>query len=418
MTGLEVALASGLLKVAANKLVSLIASEFAAIMGITKDLSELQDILAEITNWLFTVHDRAIESEPSCQWVIKLKFVAYDIDDLLNEVYIESEKYKIGTNGVKYSIADCFCAKPKLFLFRCKMAHKIKAIKVRFFEIVKQRRDVSTIMNNMPSYQHDQSTKRTYGELSLLSNVEQSKIPIRNLEKDGIISKLLESNGENVWIVSIVGLGGSGKTTLAKHICHDEKIKQHFKDTVFWVHVSQEFDVEKLIAKLFEAIFEKKSDLQAQQHMVRAISSKLSGKKFLLILDDVWHDDLLDWEQFMVHVNCGTPGSKILLTTRDQKVAEAAKSRHIFNLEFLSEDESWDLFLKNSGLVEEDLGSEFIQIGKEVVNKCGGVPLAIKTLGGVLNDRREINTWRAIKESNLWNVDNIKDRVFASLKLS
>ena len=52
------------------------------------------------------------------------------------------------------------------------------------------------------------------------------------------------------------------------------------------------------------------------------------------------------------------------------------------------------------------------------MNKCCGVPLAIKTLGGVLKDRREINTWRAIKESNLWNVDNIKDRVFASLKLS
>jgi hypothetical protein len=60
MTGLEAALASGLLKVAANQLVPLIASEFSIIMGVTKDLSELQDILAEITSWLFTVHDRAI----------------------------------------------------------------------------------------------------------------------------------------------------------------------------------------------------------------------------------------------------------------------------------------------------------------------------------------------------------------------
>lgn len=116
MTGLEAALASGVSKIAANKLVSLIASEFASMMGVTKDLSELQDILAEITSWLFTVRDRAIESEPSCRWVIKLKFVAYDIDDLLNEVYIEAQKYKIGSNGVN-SITDCFCAKPKLFLF-------------------------------------------------------------------------------------------------------------------------------------------------------------------------------------------------------------------------------------------------------------------------------------------------------------
>ncbi|KAJ1266976.1 hypothetical protein BS78_07G021300 [Paspalum vaginatum] len=419
MAGLEAALVSGMLKVAGNKLVPLIASEFSSIMGVTKDLSELQDILAEVTSWLSTVCDRSIERESSCGWVVKLKNIAYDIDDLLYEVFIEAEKHKIGTNGDKRSIADCFCAKPKSFLFRCKIAHKIKSINLRFSAIVKKRNDISTIVNSLPSYQHVGSRKRSNGELSLLSNVEQSKIPIRNLEKDIIISKLIESNeGENGRIVSIVGLGGSGKTTLAKHICHDDQIKQHFKAAIFWVHVSQEFNVEELIGKLFEAVLQRKADLQAPQYMVHAISSRLSGKKFLLVLDDAWHDDRLDWEQFMVHVNCGALGSKILLTTCDGKVAEAAKSGPIFNLAFLSEVESWSLFLDNSGLVEEDLGFDFLQIGKEIVKKCGGVPLAIKTLGGILYDKREINTWRAIRESNLWNVDNIKDRVFASLKLS
>ncbi|CAD6254341.1 unnamed protein product [Miscanthus lutarioriparius] len=264
MTGLEAALASGLLKVVGSKLAPLIASEFASIMGVTKDISELQDILVEITSWLFIVRD-TIESEPSCQWILN---VAYDIDDLLNEVLIEAEKHKMGINGDNCSIADYFCAKPKSFLFRRKVAHKIKAIKQRFSEIVKQRSDITTILNNLPSYQHVPSKKRTNGELYLLSNVEQSRIPIRNLEKDGIITKLIESNeGENDWIVSIVGLGGSGKTTLAKQICQDDKIKQHFKSTIFWVHVSEEFDVEELIGKLFETILEQKSDLHAQQHM-------------------------------------------------------------------------------------------------------------------------------------------------------
>jgi len=216
MTGLEAALASGLLKVVGSKLVPLIASEFASIMGVTKDISKLQDILVEITSWLFIVRDR-IESEPSCQWVLN---VAYDIDDLLNEVLIEAEKHKMGINGDNCYIADYFCAKPKSFLFRRKVAHNIKAIKQRFSEIVKQRSDITTILNNLPSYQHVLSKKRTNGELSLLSNVEQSRIPIRNLEKDGIITKIIESNeGESDWIVSIVGLGGSGKTTLAKQIC-------------------------------------------------------------------------------------------------------------------------------------------------------------------------------------------------------
>lgn len=70
-----------------------------------------------------------------------------------------------------------------------------------------------------------------------------------------------------------------------------------------------------------------------------------------------------------------------------------------------------DIVYRELLLVEEDLDSEFIQVGKEIVKKCGGVPLAITTVGGVLFDKREINTWRAIRESNLWNVGGIKESV-------
>ncbi|WVZ53608.1 hypothetical protein U9M48_004522 [Paspalum notatum var. saurae] len=108
-----------------------------------------------------------------------------------------------------------------------------------------------------------------------------------------------------------------------------------------------------------------------------------------------------------------------LLTTRDEKVAEAVESRdNIFKLSFLPETESWSLFLKGSGWAEQDLSSDYIQVGKEIIKRCGGVPLAIKTLGAVLHDKKQISTWRAIRDNNLWNVGSINDRVFASLKLS
>jgi hypothetical protein len=257
------------------------------------------------------------------------------------------------------------------------------------------------------------------GEQSLLSNAQESKIPSRDHLKTEIISKLLESNnGEDGHIISIVGLGGSGKTTLARHIYHDVKIKVHFKESVFWVHVSQEFCGEKLVGKLFEAIIGEKSDLQAQQHMLHAISNKLSGKKFLLVLDDAWHEDRHDWENFTVHINNGASGSKALLTTRNQNVAKAVEFKLIFKLPFLSKDESWSFFLKSSGWIEEDLDSDFIMVGKDIIKKCGGMPLAIKTLGSILQEKRRINTWRPIKESNLWDEENIEDRVFAYLKLS
>uniref|UniRef100_A0A0E0DPN3 NB-ARC domain-containing protein n=1 Tax=Oryza meridionalis TaxID=40149 RepID=A0A0E0DPN3_9ORYZ len=389
---MEAAVASALLKVAGDKLVSLIGSEFAAIKRVAKDLSELHGVHGEITNWLSTVPDGSIECDPQFHWVIKLKDIAYDIDDLLHEVQLESEKHKIHRDGDKHAILDRLSEKPKSFMFRHKLVPKIKDIKVKYNEIVRQRRDANTIHSSLQVDQPIPNSNRIIGELSVLSNVEESKI--------------------------YQGPGGSGKTTLAKHICHVNKIKELFKERIFWVHVSREFDVQKLIGKLYETIVGRKSDYQPQQQMVCEISKQLSGNKFLLVLDDAWHTDGYEWGQFMVHLQDRSIGSRILPTTRDLKVAEAVKSKQIHELVSLSESESWSLFLKCSGWVEDDLGSEFMQVGKEILKKCGGVPLAIRTIVGVLHGKREICTWRAIRGSDLWNVGSINDRVFASLKLS
>lgn len=203
---MEAALASGVLKVAGDKLVSLLATEFAAITGVKRDLSELQDIHGEITSWLSAARDRAIQNEAQSRWVQKLKDVVYDIDDILQEVQLEAEKHEMERDDDKSGLAGCFCAKPKTFALRYKMAHKIKAIKVRFAAIVKQRSDVNTLI---PRDQHVGTRYRTVVEMSWLSKVPESKIPRRDQEKDEIISKLVECNaGENNMIVSIVGLGG------------------------------------------------------------------------------------------------------------------------------------------------------------------------------------------------------------------
>ena len=221
-----------------------------SITGVKKDLCELQGKHQEISSWLAVVRDRALGSGTQLPWVNELRNVAYDIEDLLYGVHLEAEKDKIQSDGDKQPIADYFCAKPKSLLFRCKVASKIKAIKVKYEKIVKHARDANIIRNNLQmDHPARSSYTRTAGEPSMLSNVEDSKIPRRDQEKDEIVSKILEPNeGEDGrTVVSIVGLGGSGKTTLAKQICHDKKIKENFKDMIFWVYVSQEFDGNKLI---------------------------------------------------------------------------------------------------------------------------------------------------------------------------
>ena len=188
MSGVEAALASGVLKTAGGKLVSLIASEFTSITGVKKDLCELQGKHQEISSWLAEVRDRAIGTGTPLPRVNELRNFAYDIDDLLYEVHLEAEKHRMHSDGDKQTIADCFCAKPKSLLFRCKVAHKIKAIKVKYEKIVKQASDAIIVKKDLHvDHPVPSSNTRTHREPSILSHVEDSKIPKRDQEKDDII---------------------------------------------------------------------------------------------------------------------------------------------------------------------------------------------------------------------------------------
>ncbi|BAF05176.2 Os01g0536501 [Oryza sativa Japonica Group] len=249
--------------------------------------------------------------------------------------------------------------------------------------------------------------------------MDETSIFGRDKEKNWVISKLTESSiQQNIKIVSVIGLGGSGKTTLAKLVFNDgNTIKQHF-ELILWVHVSREFDVEKLVEKLYEAIAGDKPNHLPLQRVSRTISDKLAGKKFLVVMDDVWTEDHAHWEQFMVHLKSGAPGSSILLTARSRKVAEAVDSTYTFDMPFLSEDNSQKVFEQNLGSAAIGLDPEFLQIGTEIMKKCSGVPLAIKVLAGVLRGMKGIEEWQSIRDSNLLDVEDEERKIFACLLLS
>jgi Leucine-rich repeat (LRR) protein len=418
MGGIEAALVSGILNIVRTKLAPLVTKEFSSIAGVTKDLQDLHDLVQEISIWLERVGSRAIGNANSFNWLERLKDTAFDAEDLVNKFHTKYEKHDINVAGDKNVVTKYLWKKPKLIVFECKTAHEIKRIKKRFDEIVKGRSDYSTIANSMPVDHPVQHLKMITGEVPQWTVVDKTLIFGRDQEKDLMTSELIETNNQGkIKIVSVIGLGGSGKTTLAKLVFDDSTIKNHF-DYRLWVHVSREFDVEKLTEKLFEAIAAEKPDHLPMQRVSSTISDKLAGKKFLAVLDDVWTEDRIHWEQFMVHLKNGAPGSSILLTTRSRKVAEAVDSTYTFDLPFLSEEDSWKMFQQSFGIAVKDLDPEFLQVGIEIVNKCGGVPLAVKVLAGVLHGMKGIEEWQSIRDSNILDVEDEEHRVFACLWLS
>lgn len=348
----------------------------------------------------------------------QLKDVAYAVDDVVDEYQLKAERNDASGDGD--FVSRYMRRKPESFIFQCKAAKKIKAIKKRFAAIVKQRADINIIATSLTGSGHSIShMKKTAVGLPSVPTMDATLILGREMEKHQLISKLTETNDQQkTMIVSIVGLGGSGKTTLAKLVFNDgTTIAKHFKVRL-WVHVSQEFGFESIVGKLFEAIAHGKSESHNLQHMVRRISDELTEKVFLLVLDDVWTKDRMELEQFMVLVRSGASGSRILLTTRNSDVAEAVESSYLINLPLLSLSDSWQLFIQSFGTTVEGLDREFLDVGNAIVNKCGGVPLAIKVIAGVLHDKKRIQEWQAIRDSNLFDAEGKERRVSACLRLS
>ncbi|QHO04100.1 Disease resistance protein [Arachis hypogaea] len=160
----------------------------------------------------------------------------------------------------------------------------------------------------------------------------------------------------------------------------------------------------------------KELEIEQLQYHLR---NMLAAQKFLLVLDDVWNEDRVKWVELRDLITVDDKGSKIVVTTRSQSIASMMGTIPSYTLEGLSLDDSLFLFLRwafKEG--EEKWHSNLVVIGKEIVKKCKGVPLAIRTLGSLLYSKYEINDWESLRNAEIWNLPQKKDDILPALKLS
>ncbi|XLT22870.1 hypothetical protein HN873_054162, partial [Arachis hypogaea] len=157
-------------------------------------------------------------------------------------------------------------------------------------------------------------------------------------------------------------------------------------------------------------------DIEQLQYLLR---NKLTGQKFLLVLDDVWSEDRAKWIELRSLIRIGGDGSKIVVTTRSHSIASMMGTVPSHDLECLSLEDSLSLFVKwafKEG--EEEKHPNLITIGKEIVRKCKGVPLAIRTLASLLFSKYDINVWESVRDDEIWNLPQKKGDILPALKLS
>ncbi|RID44897.1 hypothetical protein BRARA_I01662 [Brassica rapa] len=210
---------------------------------------------------------------------------------------------------------------------------------------------------------------------------------------------------DDVQVVSITGMGGLGKTTLARQAFHHDKVKRKF-DKLAWVCVSQVCDgmnvwqaiLHNLTSKEDENEIRKMTEATLQDKLFRLLETSNS----LIVLDDIWKKE--DWDMIKP-IFPHKAGSKVLLTSRNERVAGHGETYINFKPEYLSDQDSWTLFQsiamsrKDASDLTPDDDEEMEKMGKKMMEHCRGLPLAIRVLGGLLAEKYTINNWKRLSEN-------------------
>ncbi|XP_030959354.1 putative disease resistance protein RGA1 [Quercus lobata] len=254
------------------------------------------------------------------------------------------------------------------------------------------------------------------------SFVDVSNIIGRDIYWDELLRSLLSVGSleerNSYCVISLVGLGGIGKTTLAQLAYNHPEVQDHFQKRM-WVCISDPFDQCKVAKAIIKEVDPEHGPLDniELQSLLCKIHDLIKDKKFFLVLDDVWIEDFEKWEPFKSALKNGVHGSRILATTRNQIVANMMESALTINLEVLSDEDCWLIFSKIAFSNEEEL--KYLEdLGRKLAIKCNGLPLVAKTLGSLMHNKRNREQWNKILDSHMWELEDIEKGLLAPLLLS
>ncbi|KAI7988114.1 Disease resistance protein RPM1 [Camellia lanceoleosa] len=386
------------------KLAPFLQGEVNLLSGVREAMEDIRDEFERMSAFL-RVADAKEESDPQLKvWVKQVRDAAYDTEDVL-------DKFKL---HLAHHHGDGFGG------FLRKVFYLAKTLKARHqiaFEIQRIKSRVINISEGHKRY-HDKYGILEQGSRSNVVNnswydyrgdallLEEAKLVGIEMPKRQLMEWLVQG-GSGLKAISVVGMGGLGKTTLVKKVYDAAAVKKHFNSHA-WLTVSESFGVEDLLKDMIQQLF--REIMQPVPVGVETMSINrlkclandfLQQRRYVVVFDDVWNVNA--WEAIKYVLPNNNCGSRVILTTRFTHIASTCceeTNGHVYDLMPLSQEESWTLFCNKTfrgNLCPPNLK----QISLRILKRCEGLPLAIVVISGVLatKDRSRIDEWEMLYRS-------------------
>ncbi|KAM1820289.1 hypothetical protein FF2_001765 [Malus domestica] len=278
-------------------------------------------------------------------------------------------------------------------------------------KLVREIKDRSERYGFKSSDQQGQSS----GEKTLPSNdprvaslfIEEAEIVGIESARDELTRLLIEGAPRRE-VISVVGMGGLGKTTLAKKVYDQPKVMAHF-DCYAWITASQSYRVEDLLRTVIKKFYSSRKerfpeeiDTMDEESLISTSREYLQQKRYIVVFDDVWK---VDFWGAIEHALPDNKGGRIIITTRIQDVANFCKRScfvHLHHLQHLPPNKAWELFCRKAFQFELEgkCPEELEELSLNIVKRCEGLPLAIVSVGGLLSTKAKVvSEWQKLYNS-------------------
>ncbi|CAL9056579.1 disease resistance protein RPM1-like [Musa acuminata AAA Group] len=361
-------------------LASLLPNLASAIAAPISNAGHLLSTVGDGVDWLrdelrsmrsFLVNTETSATEDHMSWADEIRAIVYDSEDIIDAF-----------DAISSHPFACFLCHLRS---RHRVGWKIREIKNRLDDHFRRRSGYLNPAGDR-STSLDLHNRWIHGLLASSPWTHQGERIVGFEEDfDAVVGRLMNGSPE-LSVLSLVGMGGVGKTTLVKKVFNHSDVRRHF-DHLAWVYVSRSFRLGNLVNEVAKGLMQIPSteiDALSERQLQELLLRTLKEKRFLLVLDDVWDRGV--WETIRLVLPINGHGNRVIITTRNSEVADsvvgARSCTHV--LRPLSHEESWELFCDKVFAVSEPCPDELIEVAERIVRKCHGLPLAIAIVGGMM----------------------------------